>query len=255
MKNESASGQESRGSYFEQNGIRYYSERVRPVDQLDIDQLETSTASLVHIARHLTSLSPKAKARLIGQPIPEKEGEIIINDDFLDRQLATAGSKFHPAVTDLEELAAFCLKKIQEIVAAGPAVDWQKDESSPKLTADFVIEANAEDKQQFGIPNGEYFGTASLIEITPEIAGQVVAEQRGQGQSVDNLTVNIIRGITVPQTDNLIISLRRNNVNAPPYLYTAFTGISTPPFPRPEEQLPEEYQYNKDWWSRYAFIK
>lgn len=240
--------------YFELDGIRYYAEQIRPVDQIDIDRLMIPTESLLHISRHLNSFSEEAKSKLIGQTILEKDNEIVIDDNLLNNLIKTAGSKFNLAITDPEKLAIFCKQKMQEVINSNKAPFWYRKKSLSEWS-DFMIKVTNEDKKRFGIPINEYFGTESVIKITPELSNLVVSGRRGYGQEADSFEVNTIQGIKVPQTDNLIISLKRSDINKPAMLFSAFTGIKTPPLPRLKEQLPEEYQYNKDWWSKYAFIK
>ncbi|MFA6132329.1 MAG: hypothetical protein WC702_04725 [Patescibacteria group bacterium] len=240
--------------YFEQDGIRQYGEKVGVFEQADLESIKITTESLIHIARHLVSLSREAQSRLIGQDFLDGSEHRTIDDDFLASQLATAGSKFNPTINNPEKIVSFCLEKIKTILATGQIPFWIKDPITGNMSVDFRVVVTPEDKDNFGIPVAEKLGTASLVKITPEIADRVSEEWRGAGQAVDRIKVNVVSGVEVPMTDNLIITVKKRP-DRPPVLYTAFTGIATALPPRPSEQSAEALEYNKKWWSDYAFIK
>lgn len=241
--------------FFEQDGIRYYVEQVRSVKLSDFDKLRVSPESLVHIARHLIKISPEAQKRLIGQSFQDGDQERVIDDSFLDRQLETVGSKFHSDIVDPEKLTDFCIRKIRDLVETGQGPVWTRNLQTGVLSANFQVVVSPEDKKFFGLKEEDKFGDCSLIKINPDIADLVTVEQRGAGQAVDRINVNVVRGIDLPLTDNLVITLRQKDENSPPVFHTAYTGITTPPFPRPSSQSPEELKYNQEWWSKHTFVK
>lgn len=67
--------------------------------------------------------------------------------------------------------------------------------------------------------------------------------------------MNVVEGIDIPKTDNLIIEIRKETPDSPPVFYTVYTGILAPRLPRPSKQSSEELRYNQEWWERHAFIK
>ena len=108
---------------------------------------------------------------------------------------------------------------------------------------------------RLGLEPDEAFGDQSLVEITPEIQDKVQRVQRGRGEAKDQITVNIIEGIKPPEADLIIVTLKKESKEAPPVVYTVFTGMRTPSLPRREEQSEEEFEYNREFWDRHAFIK
>ncbi|HBR80536.1 MAG: hypothetical protein UX09_C0023G0003 [Candidatus Uhrbacteria bacterium GW2011_GWE2_45_35] len=242
-------------SFFEQEGIRHYAEQVRPVEQEDLENLQITPESLVHVVRHLVGISVEARAKLIGQTFDDDGVEQVIDESFLARQLETVGSKFHPVIVDPEKIIGFCLEKIRVLLDSGQVPVWIKNSISRCLFADFQIIVSHGEKTRLGIPEGNQLGNCALIKITPEIADRVTVEQRGYGQSVDNIKVNVVRGVEPPLTDVLVFTLKKSADDQPPVFHTAYTGILTVPLPRPSDQFPEELAYNQDWWSQYAFVK
>ncbi|MFA5076495.1 MAG: hypothetical protein WC480_03720 [Patescibacteria group bacterium] len=240
--------------YVEQNGVRFYGETAGNVEQRDINNLRLPTESTLHVARHLTNISPEAKAKLLGQTINDEGNEIVVDEKFITAQLEAAGSKFHPKINDPEALSLFCQEKLVEALENNQTIIWIKNQTTDEARANIQITVTAADKTRFGLAPEESFGTSSVIKITPDVANKVTQKMRGQGEAKDQVTINTIGDISAPQTNDLVITIIRKSGQTPEF-YTAYTGIIAPHLPRAETQSPEELQYNKDWWSQYAFVK
>ncbi|MFA5107002.1 MAG: hypothetical protein WC497_01600 [Patescibacteria group bacterium] len=241
-------------SSVEVNGVRVFGEKAGRVEPREIDEIASRTDLLLHLTRHLASLSPEAKQRLCELRVRVGQEMRPVDDAYLAKQTETAGSKFHPAVDDPYKLIDFCVEKLRQMVSDESEIPWVRLETG-EWRATLQIPITPEDKAEFGIPSGESFGTASVVEITPELQARVEKEARGKGEAVDGITVNVIRGMPEPPSDNLIVVIRKRNEGEPAQLYTAYTGVPAPALPRPDKQSPEELSYNSEWWEKHAFIK
>ena len=233
-------------SYTENEGVRFFGEIKEWLSKLEAKQIEATPASVLHIIRHLKSLSPEAKNKLLA---------LDVDEDFINAQLESIGSKFHKKINDPYQLLEVCQEVIQEKVNNGAEIPWIYSKEAGEFEAKIKIEFSTEQKQALGLDPDEYTGDISVVRITPEIENQVTKEQRGQGEEKDHIEINVISGIKPPETDTLIISLKKKGSEDLPQFYTVYTGILSPSLPRAEEQSEEEFKYNKSWWSSYAFIK
>ena len=110
-------------------------------------------------------------------------------------------------------------------------------------------------KAELGLLPGEMLGTGSVIPITPELASRVSKERRGKGEVRDQIVVNVINSMAPPETDQLIIAIKRPKSTGRIEFYSTYTGIDSANLPRPLEQNPDELAYNQAWWEAHAFVK
>jgi hypothetical protein len=241
--------------YIEEGGVRRYGRKVGEVAASELSAVEVPSKTLLHITRHLSTLAPEARARLRGLQVFEGEGAGEVDDEFIDAELASTGSKFHRKIDQPETISTFAIEQVLAAVQAGESVVWVRHPHTKEQEAIFSIEVTPQQKALLGLARDDRLGTLSLIPITPEIADNVHKEQRGTGEERDQIEINVVEGMTVPQTDQLIVSLMRSGTNDPVWLHTTFTGIHAPALPREHEQTLEEFDYNREWWDRHAFIK
>ncbi len=240
--------------WVEREGVRMYGEPGSKVEQEDLETLRVSTGSLLHVSRHLASMSLEARQRLIGRRHTDGDKELVIDDAFVDAQLASTGSKFNEKITDPQVMIDFCLRRYKEAIEAGNAGKWLKRPKTGMVDTGIFIEVTPEQKAELGLEPEDHIGTASLIQITPEIADRVRREIRGKGEVHDHIEVNVIDG-EAPLTDKMVIVLRRHPDSDAPEFFSAYTGIMSPNMPRPDLQDKDELAYNKAWWDRHAFVK
>lgn len=239
---------------IEINGVRVFGELAGQVETDEVRDIKAPPEVVLHITRHLAVLSPEAKNSLCQFSISGSGNERPVDDAHLQMLLDSAGSKFHRAIDNPSTLIEFCREKAIQAVIAQADIPWVRLETGA-LRATLQIPITVEDKARFGIPPEDSFGTASVVEITPELEASVEKEIRGKGDTADNITVNVIRGMSEPPSDNLIIVIQKDTEKEPARLYTAYTGIPAPALPRPGAQSPEQLSYNSEWWDRHAFIK
>lgn len=235
--------------------MRTFGEKIRNVEQKDIESIETPTESILHVARHLKRLSSEIKEKLIGKKTSDGEKEIIIDESYLERQLKSTGSKFNEKLGNPEALIGFAKNILREKVEKSEEIPWFNNAKTGEKRSDLEIKITDDQKKILGLDPEDKLGTLSVIEITPEIEDKIKKEQRGKGELKDQIIVNTIENITPPETDNLIISIKTPPRQEKPVFYTMYTGILAPSLPRKEEQIEEEFEYNKKWWDKHAFVK
>ncbi|MFA6392217.1 MAG: hypothetical protein WCW66_05760 [Patescibacteria group bacterium] len=241
-------------SFFEVDDVRVYGEHSGSLRVEELKQLEIKIENIMHIVRHFTGLSVESRSKLVGQELQNGEQRQIIDDTFVNAQLESTGSKFNDKLQDPDQIIQLCKDLIIHSVQSGKDVAWVK-ETGGDFSAKLQVDVSAEMKKQIGLSVDDKLGTASVIPITPEIEEKVSKQQRGKGEAKDLVQINVIENIPTPQTDTLIIEIKKREENSAPYLYTAYTGTLAPSLPRPETQSAEELEYNQTWWNRHAFIK
>jgi hypothetical protein len=247
-------GPKKQTNFFEVDGVRVYGERVGSVTVEELEKLEIHTENIMHLVRHLIGLSDDARSQLVGQELQDGEQSQTVDEAFINAQLESTGSKFNDKLQDPDQIIQLCKDIIIHSVQSGKDVAWVK-ESGGDFSAKFQVEIPTEMKKQVGLSTDDKLGAASVIPITPEIESKVSKQQRGKGEVKDLVKINVVEGIPTPQTDTLIIEIKKHEENGAPYLYTAYTGMLAPSLPRPETQSAEELAYNQEWWDWHAFIK
>ncbi len=236
-------------------GERIYGKRIRDLEPSDLEQVEITPDALLHVTRHLVSLSSEARTHLLQLERTDETGAQAIDEGFVDAQLAAAGSKFHTAVQDPQAVIAWGLDRFARALRESRTLPWVESLTTGERSVALIITANEEDKRVLGIPPEEAMGNGSVIPITPDLAPRVVKEQRGKGEAKDRIVVNVVTGMEAPPTDQTIIVLKQVKGSDKVEFYTAYTGVSSPKLPRADEQLPDEFAYNQAWWDRHTFVK
>ncbi len=244
---------ESKDSFFEKDGIRYYAKIEGEVESSEIEKLGIPITTLLHISRHLRSLSSEARQALLGRAIDEGETSMV-TDEFLDAELQSTGSKFSKKIQDPQQVAALC-KELLLQKAERSELYWMKNSATGEKVAVTDAVVTNDQKQSLGLETDDHLGDSNVVEVTSELKDRVQQEQRGRGDERDRVVVNIITGVEIPLTDRLCIVVTQSAKSSTPILHTAFTGFPAPSLPREEEQGAEEYEYNKAWWDRHAFVK
>jgi len=237
--------------WIEIDGIRFYNETESQVSQSETKQIIVTPASLLHVTRHLTNLSLEARRLLLA--IKTSPDGRVVNEQLINKQLSATGSKFNPKINNPEELLRQCKQIVAKVIESGQVASWLK-ENDEFLSAHLKISLNPEQKQLLGLNTDEPTGDIRVVPITKELQSKVRQEQRGKGEKSDQIIINVISGIEPLPTDNLIISIKKPTSGNPPEFITAYTGIIVPYLPN-LDQSTKELAYNKDWWSRHAFIK
>jgi hypothetical protein len=242
-------------AYVEMAGIRFFGEQSDPVKPEEVDNLKITDGNRLHISRHLNSLSPEARTTLLTLKTRQGGIEKAVDDDFLNAQLKTKGSKFNEKITNPEIVMEVCREIIKKQISQGSEIVWIKYPNNDAYFTDIEVIVDEEIKRKLGLNKDDSLGTAPVVEITPEIAGLVKKELRGQGEQKDQIEVNVIEGMAQPETDKLIIEIKKNGQTGQTFFGTAYPGIIAPGFSNPEKQSPDEAEYKREWWGKHAFIK
>ena len=64
--------------WIEREGIRMYGEPGNKVELKDLESLEVTTGSLLHVMRHLTDVSPHAREQLVGRDHVDGGKELVV---------------------------------------------------------------------------------------------------------------------------------------------------------------------------------
>lgn len=246
----------SESGWIEERGVRVWGRRMRALEVDDLKRAEVPLKTNLHIIRHLETISPKVRMRMCGARLIEEDGEErSIDDAFLDAELATAGSKFNAAIDDPETVVQVMRASATARVGAGDTVSWIEHPKTKQWRARLAFSVDEAEKQLLGIASGQTLGSLSVVPLTPRLAPRVRRELRGSGEERDRIEVNVVHGISPPLTDEMVFELVRLSLDAPVEIYTAYTGIVAPHFPRRREQTDEEFLYNQSWWDKHVFVK
>ncbi len=232
------------------DGIRRYGETT-PVNEQEIAHFHRTQASYIHIIRHMRGLSKEAEQLALTYTIQDGDETKPITKELLQDLLSTAGSKFHEHINDPLTIISFAEEHIQEKVKKREKLLWQKTPRGDYVCR-LVSYITGQEKEFFNLKPSEPLGTCHVVEISEDIKPEITKEIRGKGEKIDEIPVNVIRGVP-PQSNTLIIILKKPDITAPATIFTAYTGIIAPPLPY-HTQTEEEFDYNKEWWEKHTFI-
>lgn len=190
-----------------------------------IEDIEITAVEVMHILRHLTTISAEARLflKLFGSyQYTNKLKETwtqLIDDEHIDACLAESGSKFI-GIYDPFEICQMVKDALVEAASVRhPSLQWP---SKGEFRYASLI-----------VPGLSMLGTVGLVRITDENKSQVVSIQRGS----KNFNGIKIEGQT---TTDVVVQLIKENGKV--RLQTAYTGFLTRP------------QSDTGWWSQHAFI-
>lgn len=228
---------------IEVNGVVFWGIDKGRVIIEEITKISSPPDSVLHLLRHFSELSEEWIQRAVAEGITTRE--------FIEEQLRLPGSKWNPKIglDEPELVIGFSRILLRRNLEQGKELRWI---GRGKLDLCFLSHSlTQEEKIHFfeektkEEPVG-MVGLISLLEIPPQIE---VRQSTGRGS---DLPVNVVE-MNPPTTDTVVITLARRE-NGTIQIWSAFPGILTPPFPK-AYQLPEEYEYNKCFWERYALIE
>lgn len=232
------------------DGIRRYGE-MSPVTEQEVAEFRRTPESYAHIIRHMRRLSGEAEKRALAYTIRDGEEIKPVTKELLRELLRTTNSKFNEKIDDPLAIISFAEEHVQEKVKKREKLLWQKTPRDEYICR-LVSYITPPEKAFFNLGPDESLGACHVLEITEEIAPQITRGIRGTGELRDQVPVNIIYD-TPPQSNTLIIILKKPDISAPATIYTAYTGIIAPPLPY-HTQIQEEFAYNQDWWEKHTFI-
>lgn len=238
-------------SFVMVNGIKFFGQKGIRVSVEEIQAIVPTIDSEGYLLKHFSALPLSERELLLGKKITLRGAEVVITDQFINEQLAAAGSCFDGRVLTLASprlLLAFVKRRLLKLVEERE-YHWIQREYCEDCTASLIVTDAI--KMEEGIPLDRPIGVASVVEITPEIADKVFTDQRG---AHDQYAVKKIRGIPKPRLNTLIIALRWYSNQPAPQFLTVYVGRVAPPFPDPARQKLEEVAYNMEFWNNHCFI-
>lgn len=223
--------------------MRFFGREGERIAVEDAERVVCTPQGALHIARHFRRLSDSARAFLRGEHV---------DDTFLNDQLKSYGSKFHPALDDPRRVIELAHRLLRS-TAQSKNLRWiARPDGGRMFRKSFFV--SAQEKEQLGMPPGEALGTCGIIKLTPTLYEQLRKELRGARELADRVTVNVVKDVKQSPQDDLVVGLRWRPEASAPEFVTIFTGIVAPDLPWPENQSPEEEAYNRAWWNDHAFI-
>lgn len=235
------------------DNVKFFGEIGSNVKREEIETLMPSLGNEFYVLKHFKSIPGEERSRFLGKEIFIYGKNVIIDDNFIDNQLNTAGSKFNSeidAFSSPEKSLALAKKYLLKKVKEGADLKWLIKGKVKDLVVS--IDIDDEIKKEENIPLDKKIGTSPLVKIMPEIADKVIQEDRGRN---DKYIVNKIKDMPAPETDRLIITLRWYPNQKAPNFNSLYPGEVSPAFPNQEKQTAEEEAFNKEYWDRHAFIE
>jgi hypothetical protein len=216
-------------------------------DQLtksEIDQIDHRDLFVHHVTRHLVQLSEDAKRFLTDLGVEENEARAM---------LATHGSKFNSKIQDPRAIIDFVKDKLSKVIER-TKVGWILSFNGTREVAQFVMKTDINDKNSLGLNENDALGTATVVEITEVNRHLVGKEVRGRSEDKDRVTINVIRGLPIPTTDQLVINLHRSPDSKQLISFSAYTGTIAEPLPDPNALSASELERSTRFWDTHAFL-
>lgn len=232
------------------DGIRRYGE-TSPVTEQDVRVFRRTDESYAHIIRHMDSLSREAEKRILGKMIMDEGTAKVVDKELLKKLLDTAVSKFHKDIDDPLTIISFAEEHVQEKVKRRERILWQKTPRGDYFCF-LATYISPLEKSFFNLDPDEQLGLCHVVEITEENESRITQELLGTGEKRDQVMMNMLHD-TPPPSSTLIIVLHKPDMTTPATVYTCYTGIIAPPIPN-QSQTKEEFDYNRVWWDKHAFI-
>ncbi|OGI69698.1 hypothetical protein A2824_03210 [Candidatus Nomurabacteria bacterium RIFCSPHIGHO2_01_FULL_42_16] len=244
-------------NFIEVEGVRFYGSPDKKLSKNEIYSVDLPLDSELHILRHLSSLEKEFRQKLIGQKMinPYTGQETIINEEYIDSQISTAGGKFNQ-----EQKRLNSPEKIKEIVIQGAekiieSKDIQWFRKGKQKRCIFSVTFTPELKQNFELDPNIPIGFSNLVKITKELENLTYQKQRGEKEEADQQATKFIQLENPPATETITAVFAWFDNRDNPQLFAVHPGIITPPFPNAKFQSAEELEYNKKFWDQHAFVE
>jgi hypothetical protein len=216
-------------------------------DQLtksEIDQIDHRDIFVRHVTRHLAQLSENSKRFLTDLGVDRSE---------MQAMTETHGSKFNRSIQDPRTIIDFAKSKLSKIIER-TKVDWVLAFNGTREVAQLILAADINDKKSLGLNEKEKLGTSTVVEITDENKHLVRKEVRGRSEDKDGIMINVIRGLPIPTTDQLVINLLRSPDSKQLTNFSAYTGTIAEPLPDPDSLSANELEKSMRFWNTHAFL-
>src|SRR5258708_2682629 len=87
-------------------GIQFPGEKIGSMRTQEANNLTWNKETIMHILRHFSKISAGSRHRL--------NDEFDLTDDYIDKQLLFAGSKFNEGITDIFQAVEGCIASFKE---------------------------------------------------------------------------------------------------------------------------------------------
>jgi len=208
----------------------------------EIEQVEISIGTIVHLIRHYRTLETNYRESLIDKDyLSYKDGVVQrerVSSEGIDTLLMTKGSKFLPDFMNPGNLASYCKAEAKNR-AEKNEIRWIKQ--CGKLLCLFVVHFS----ESIG-----HEGVISISELSEREQASLQREIRGQS-SEDQIIVNYLpREASLVASLVVVISKDTSGVR----LCSAYPGRVVNPFPNSTTQSLSEFEICQAEWEQLVFL-
>ena len=185
---------------------------------------------------------------------PYNQRETLIDDNYLDNQIKTPGSKFNPEQKLLSDPLVIYNIVTNYLSEMADLKQFPCVKNGKKTMCTFEINFTPELKTKYGLDADKSMGFANVIKIKEEDKDKVYQKPRGQ-EEMDKYSINLMKVAELPATDKLIVVVAKFDDKPNYQMFGAWTGVIAPPIPNLKYQSKEEFDYNGKFWSEHVFLE
>jgi hypothetical protein len=231
------------------DGVEFYGKILGEVRPEEVEGLEPTPTSELHLGRHWNSLPESYTSALVGKEYEyydqasKSVQKVQITPEKIAASFNVKGSKFYDNVSGLENparLIAFVREEATRRAQDG-SLKWF-DVGYGKRTV-FTVELPEEIGRD---------GLVSLSDLSEGELAQLEQQPRGKLQG-DDFKVNVIKGHPGKPTRKISVMIGIMKGETKPVVFAAFPGENAPPFPTDQQGFAER-EYGKRFWEQHAFI-
>jgi hypothetical protein len=234
------------------DGIKFFGTPDSNITESEVENLAAPTDFMLHILRHFSEISDEARAEYLS--ITESNGRAItVTNELIDEKMKTLGSKFHTGIDHPQALVGRIKKKLMEEVTK-QEIPWIRNANGYYQRV-IKLTFNDYDKHCFGLDDFDMAGTAGVIAITDETKDEFEDTARGTTELADKYIVKKAKRNALPMTDDIIVTISKDQNGKNPRFFGLYTGSVAPPIPHKAKQSPEEFEQAIEFWDTHAFVE
>jgi hypothetical protein len=222
--------------------------------------MECNFDNQMHILRHFNNIPQEYYHKILNQPFQEWDTVTqqykpnIATPHVIASILQTLGSKFKTLrICTLTPVYLFEIIKSQ----LESELSSLEGNITKQSNTDLFFTSYKKGKNEFLTTLFPDFidGYASLMSKDQMNPSERLSVYRGKrGSSIDGYDVNIIDRKSLFPTRDLVVQIKKENIDKKPQLISCYNGIKTPSLPNIQFQNPKEYQISYKFWDNHAFI-
>ena len=240
LNNENETGMKDQG-FVVIEGIRIYGEAVLPMEEEEVSMIDSKNLfSELHMIRHFSWLNPDYKKTLasrIEAEYPDENGEAVIENILTANRGGGFDGKTIGLQTPVEVMEQ--AKSVAAERAGTGELFWIR--KGNRLVAHF----------SFALPMAT--GNNEVVNLEDLEVGYPVETMLRGNSRIDRHEIQVVRGLKPQPTNRIAVALSWSDHESCPKVITAFPGNVAADCPAPQDTL-EEREYNRQFWSKRAFI-